>query len=126
MAQLQKEGKIKYLGLSEISSTTLRRACAVQIEYSPFAMDIESPQINLPNTCRKLGVAVVAYSPLGSGFLTGSIRSPDDFEEDDFRRIAPRFQGENFQKNLELVDKLEPIAKKKGCTSGQLSLAWLL
>ncbi|KAL8829465.1 MAG: hypothetical protein Q9170_006153 [Blastenia crenularia] len=132
MAELKKEGKIKYLGLSEVSSATLRRAhavhpiTAVQMEYSPFAMDIEDPQIALQKTCRELGVATVAYSPLGRGFLTGSLKSPADFEEGDFRRYSPRFSEENFPKNLELVKHLQEIAQKKKCTSGQLSLAWLL
>ncbi|KAL9595664.1 MAG: hypothetical protein Q9219_006297 [cf. Caloplaca sp. 3 TL-2023] len=132
MAELKKEGKIQYLGLSEVSSATLRRAhavhpiSAVQIEYSPFAMDIEDPQIALLKTCRELGVATVAYSPLGRGFLTGAFKSPADFEEGDFRKYAPRYSEENFPKNLELVNHLQEIARKKGCTSGQLSLAWLL
>ncbi|KAF8855508.1 Aldo/keto reductase [Acephala macrosclerotiorum] len=118
MVQLKKEGKIKYLGLSEISSATLRRACkvhhidAVQIEYSPFCIDIEQPQVDLLKTCRELGVAVVAYSPLGRGLLTGAYKSPSDFEEGDFRKFAPRFSSENFPKNLKLP--------------GQLTLAWLL
>jgi aryl-alcohol dehydrogenase-like predicted oxidoreductase len=126
------EGKIKYLGLSEVSATTLRRACkvhhiaAVQVEYSPFSIEIESPSIDLLKTCRELGVAVIAYSPLGRGFLSGSYRSQDDFEASDFRRHVPRFSVENFPKNLELVDKLSAIAKGKGCTSSQLTLAWLL
>ncbi len=128
----KREGKIKYLGLSEVSAATLRRACAVhhisavQIEYSPFAMDIEDPQINLLNTCRELGVATIAYSPLGRGFVSGQYRSPDDFEKDDFRRLCPRFSPENFHKNLELVDHLVEIAKRKDCTASQLTLAWLL
>ncbi|KAL8737495.1 MAG: hypothetical protein Q9181_001625 [Wetmoreana brouardii] len=132
MAELKEEGKIKYLGLSEISSETLRRAekvChidAVQIEYSPFTMDIEDPAIGLLDTCRELGVAVVAYSPLGRGMLTGTIKSPADFEENDFRKHAPRFSEENFPKNLQLVDKLTEVATKKGCTTGQLTLAWLM
>lgn len=132
MAELKKEGKIRYLGLSEVSSETLRRACkvhhiaAVQIEYSPFSMDIEDPNIALLKICRELGVATVAYSPLGRGFLTGTIRSPDDFEEGDFRKRAPRFSKENFPKNLELVDHIAALAKKKGCTPGQLTLAWLM
>lgn len=132
MAELKKEGKIRYLGLSEVSADTVRRACkvhhisAVQMEYSPFAMDIEDSNINVLKTCRELGVAVVAYSPLGRGFLTGSYRSPDDFEEGDFRKRAPRFSKENFPKNLELVDHIGSLAKKKGCTSGQLTLAWLM
>ena len=132
MADLKKEGKIRYLGLSEVSADTLRRACkvhhiaAVQIEYSPFTMDIENPQINLLKTCRELGVATIAYSPLGRGFITGAYRSPDDFEEGDFRKRAPRFSEENFPKNLELVDHIIALAKKKGCTAGQLTLAWLM
>ncbi|KAL8940211.1 MAG: hypothetical protein Q9211_002383 [Gyalolechia sp. 1 TL-2023] len=132
MAELKEEGKIKYLGLSEVSSATLRRAhavhpiTAVQIEYSPFAMDIEYPQIALLKTCRELGVATIAYSPLGRGFLTGAYKSPADFEEGDFRKSAPRFSEENFPKNLELVTHLQEIAQRKKCTAGQLSLAWLL
>jgi aryl-alcohol dehydrogenase-like predicted oxidoreductase len=132
MAALKDEGKIKYLGLSEISSDTLRRAqkvhkiTAVQVEYSPFALDIESKQIDLLNTCRELGVAVVAYSPLSRGMLTGTLKSPDDFEEGDFRTFAPRFNKENFPKNLKLVDQLTSIAKKKNATPGQLTLAWLM
>lgn len=132
MAELKVEGKIKYLGLSEISSDTLRRAekvhhiDAVQIEYSPFTMDIEDPAIGLLSTCRELGVAVIAYSPLGRGMLTGTIKSRADFEENDFRKQAPRFSEENFPKNLQLVDKLANVAKKKGVTTGQLTLAWLM
>ena len=127
-----REGKIKYLGLSECSAASLSRAykvhpiSAVQIEYSPFSMDIEDPQINLLNVCRELGVAVVAYSPLGRGFVTGQYKSPDDFEEGDFRSMAPRFSPENFPKNLKLVDEISRLAKKKGCTPGQLTLAWLM
>lgn len=132
MAQLKKEGKIKYLGLSEISSTSLRRAhkvhpiSAVQIEYSPYATDIESPDIELLKTCRELGVATVAYSPLGRGMLTGAYKSPADFEEGDIRKSAPRFSEENFPKNLKLADEIGALAKKKGCTPGQLTLAWLM
>jgi len=132
MAELKQDGKIRYLGLSECSSESLRRAhavhpiTAVQIEYSPFSMDIEDPNIGLLNTCRELGVAVVAYSPLGRGFITGQYKSPDDFEEGDFRRMSPRFSKENFPKNLKLVDEIGAVAKKKGCTPGQLTLAWLL
>ncbi len=132
MAELQKEGKCKYLGLSECSSESLRRAhavapiAAVQIEYSPFSLDIEDPQIALLKTCRELGVAVVAYSPIGRGMLTGAIRSPDDFEDGDFRKMSPRFSPENFPKNLKLVDRIGEIAKKKGVTTSQLTLAWLL
>ncbi|ERF76121.1 Aldo-keto reductase yakc [Endocarpon pusillum Z07020] len=132
MVELKKAGKIQHLGLSEVSAETLRRACkvhhiaAVQIEYSPFTMDIEDPKIGLLDACRDLGVATVAYSPLGRGFLTGRYRSPDDFEEGDFRRFAPRFSPENFPKNLELVDAIAQLAEKKGCTSGQLVLAFLM
>ncbi|TAQ83123.1 hypothetical protein B7494_g8553 [Chlorociboria aeruginascens] len=132
MVELKNEGKIKYLGLSEISADTLRRACkvhhidAVQLEFSPFAMDIEDPKIGLLATCRELGVATIAYSPLGRGILTGVYKSPDDFEEGDFRKISPRFSAENFPKNLELTDKIVTLAKKKGCTPGQLTLAWEL
>lgn len=132
MAELKKAGKVKYLGLSECSAETLRRACnvehidAVQIEYSPFTMDIEDPQIGLLAACRELGVATVAYSPLGRGFLTGALKSPDDFEEGDFRRFAPRFSKENFPKNLKLVETVKKIADEKGCTPGQLVLAFLL
>lgn len=98
----------------------------MQIEYSPFSVDIEDPSIGLLQTARELGVAIVCYSPLGRGFLTGQYRSPDDFEENDFRKISPRFSKDNFPKNLELVDGLARIAKKKGVTVGQLTLAWEL
>lgn len=127
-----REGKIGAIGLSEISANTLRRAhkihpiSAVQAEFSPFSMEIEDPKIDLLRTCRELGVTLVAYSPLGRGFLTGSIRSPDDFEDGDFRRYAPRYSKENFPKNLELVSALEKISTAKGCTTGQLALAWIL
>ena len=99
---------------------------AVQIEYSPWALDIEHPDIGLLKTRRELGIATVCYSPLGRGFLTGQIKSRDDLAEDDFRRISPRFSDENFHKNMELVHKLQEIAKEKGRTPSQLSLAWLL
>ena len=98
----------------------------MQIEYSPFTTDIESPDIGLLKTCRELGVAIVAYSPLGRGMLTGAYKSPADFEEGDFRSYSPRFSVENFPKNLKLVDQINEIAKRKGCTAGQLTLAWLL
>lgn len=127
-----REGKIKYLGLSEISADTLRRAYevhpidAVQVEYSPFSLEIEDPQVGLLKACRELGVAVIAYSPLGRGLLTGAVRSPDDFGETDFRKFIPRYSEENFPKNLELVDTLAAIAARKKCTPGQLTLAWLM
>ncbi|KAL4969437.1 NADP-dependent oxidoreductase domain-containing protein [Aspergillus stella-maris] len=132
LAELQDEGKIKYIGLSECSAESLRRACkvrhvaAVQVEYSPFSLEIESEQINILNTARELGVAVVAYSPLSRGILTGQVRSRDDFGADDIRSILPRYSAENFGKNLEAVDKLTELAKEKGCSVTQLTLAWLL
>ncbi|RGB28968.1 aldo/keto reductase [Rhizophagus diaphanus] len=130
LAELVKEGKIKYIGLSECSAATLRRAykvhpiAAVQMEYSPWTLDIETNGIM--EACRELGITIVAYSPLGRGFLTGKYKSIDDFEPDDFRRTVPRFQGENFDKNLELVRKFDEFASKKGVTSSQLCLAWVL
>ncbi|KAI9152377.1 Aldo-keto reductase str7 [Paramyrothecium foliicola] len=137
MSELQKAGKVKCLGLSEVSSSTLRRAhalhpiAAVQVEYNPWTLDIEGPSgTNLLDTCKELNVAVVAYSPLGRGILTGKYRSKNDFEHGDLRgdlrHILERYQDENFQKNLALVDKFEEIAKRKGCTVGQLTLAWLI
>jgi len=132
LKKIKQEGLIKYIGLSECSSDSLRRACkvehidCVQVEYSPFSLEIESEQINLLKTCRELGVALVAYSPIGRGMLGGKLRSPDDFEEGDFRKYAPRFSKENFPKNLELVDKIDAIAKKKNTTAPALTLAWLL
>jgi len=132
MKELVNAGKVKYLGLSECSSDTLRRAYAVhpiacvQIEYSPFSLDIEREEIGLLKTCRELGVAIVCYSPLGRGILTGQYKSPDDFEENDFRKFLPRFTKENFPKNLQLVDQLTALGKKKVCTPGQLTLAWIL
>ncbi|CAF3695497.1 unnamed protein product [Rotaria sp. Silwood1] len=132
LKELVQAGKIKYIGLSECSSNTLRRAhaihpiSAVQIEYSPFSLEIEHEDIGLLKTCRELGVAIVCYSPLGRGLLTGQIKSPDDLEQNDFRRRLPRFSKENFDKNLQLVDTLTSLAKKKGCTTGQLTLAWVL
>ncbi|KAK9470234.1 NADP-dependent oxidoreductase domain-containing protein [Dipodascopsis tothii] len=130
MAELVKEGKVKYLGLSECSATTLRRAykvhpiTAVQIEFSPFSTDAETN--GLFEACRELGVAVVAYSPLGRGFLTGAYKSVDDLPVDDWRRTNPRFQGENFAKNLAVVDAIGAIGKTKGYTPGQLTLAWIM
>jgi len=118
--------------LSECSSESLRRAykvhpiSAVQVEYSPWALDIEDPQIDLLKTCRELGVAVVAYSPIGRGMLSGTFTSPSDFAEGDFRKYSPRFSEENFPKNLKLVDQIVALAKEKGVTASQLTLAWLL
>jgi aryl-alcohol dehydrogenase-like predicted oxidoreductase len=129
MAELVKEGKVRYVGLSEASPETLRRAVkvhpitALQTEYSLWTRD---PETEILATCRELGIGFVAYSPLGRGFLTGQFRSFDDLPSDDYRRHSPRFQGENFQKNLDLVRKVEEIAKKKGCKPSQLALAWVL
>jgi aryl-alcohol dehydrogenase-like predicted oxidoreductase len=129
MAELVKEGKIRYLGLSEAGPQTLRRACAVhpltalQSEYSLWTRD---PENEVLPVCRKLGIALVAYSPLGRGFLTGRIRRFEDLAEDDYRRRSPRFQGDNFQKNLELTKGIEEMAAEKGCRAGQLALAWVL
>ncbi len=129
MAELVREGKVRHLGLSEAAAATIRCAhevhpiTAVQTEYSLFSRDIEDEV--LP-TLRELGIGLVAYSPLSRGFLTGQIRSLDDLDPDDFRRNSPRFSGENFQRNLELVDAVQEIAGEKDCTSGQLALAWVL
>jgi aryl-alcohol dehydrogenase-like predicted oxidoreductase len=130
MAELVTQGKVRYLGLSEASGQTLTRACAVhpiaalQSEFSLWTRDPE--ENGMLAACRKLGVALVAYSPLGRGFLTGAIRSPDDFEADDFRRNNPRFQGDNFARNLALVDEVKKLAADKGCSPAQLALAWVL
>lgn len=132
MVKMKEQGKIRHIGLSEVSSETLRRAHAVhpiaaaQVEYSPFTTEIESPQTNLLATCRELGVAVVAYSPLSRGLLSGHIKSPADFEPEDVRCHYPRFSAENFPKNMLVVEELERLAKKKGYTAAQLTLAWLL
>jgi len=129
MANLVKAGKVRYLGLSEASSATLRRAvevhpiAALQSEWSLWSRDIEDEV--LP-ACRELGLGVVAYSPLGRGFLTGAIRNIDDLADDDWRRFMPRFAPENFQRNIELVEKIEALAADKGCTPAQLALAWVL
>ena len=132
MAELKAEGKIRYLGLSECSARTLRRAhavhpiAAVQMEYSPFALEIESEQTDFLRTARELGVKIVAYSPLGRGFLTGTIKSRDDIEESDSRRRHPRFSETHFPENLNLVETLAGIAARKGATPSQLALAWVL
>ncbi|KAH8879822.1 Aldo/keto reductase-like protein [Thozetella sp. PMI_491] len=133
LAELKKEGKIKAVGLSEISSQSLRRAHkivpidAVQMEYSPWHLEIENEAgTDLLKTCRELGVTTFAYSPLSRGFLTGKVKSPDDFEPNDVRNNMPRFSKENFYKNMVLVDKIAELANKKGCTPSQLTLAWEL
>jgi aryl-alcohol dehydrogenase-like predicted oxidoreductase len=129
MAQLVEEGKVRYLGLSEASTSTIRRAhseyriSALQTEYSLWTRDPEDEILPL---CRELGIGFVAYSPLGRGFLTGRFRTFEDLPEDDYRRNSPRFQGDNFQKNLDLVQRVEDIARGKRCTPAQLALAWLL
>jgi aryl-alcohol dehydrogenase-like predicted oxidoreductase len=129
MAQLVQAGKVRYLGLSEVSPETLARAqrvhriTALQSEYSLWTRD---PEDGVLDACKRLDIALVAYSPLGRGFLTGSLKSPDDFAADDYRRSNPRFQGENFARNLALVAKVEQLAKDKGCTPSQLALAWVL
>lgn len=129
MAELVRQGKVRHLGLSEASPATLRKACAVypiaalQTEYSLFSRD---PEDSILEACRGLGVGFVAYSPLGRGFLGGRITRFEDLAPDDFRRRSPRYQGENFRKNLNMVRKLEEWAKARQCTSGQLALAWLL
>jgi len=129
MADLVQQGKVRFLGLSEASAQTVRRAHAVypisalQTEYSLWSRDVE--QEILP-TVRELGIGFVAYSPLGRGFLTGQIKRPEDIQDGDWRRNHPRFQGDNFQKNLDLVGRVEALARAKRCTPGQLALAWLL
>jgi aryl-alcohol dehydrogenase-like predicted oxidoreductase len=129
LAELVQEGKIRYIGLSEAAPDTLRRANAVhqitalQTEYSLWSRE---PEDEILPTCRDLGIGFVAYSPLGRGFLTGAIQSVDDLDEDDYRRFSPRFQGENFQRNLDLVTKIEELAADKAVTPAQLALAWVL
>ena len=130
MAELVETGKVRHLGLSEASPETIRRAhathpiTAVQTEYSVWTRDPEDNEVL--ETVRELGIGFVAYSPLGRGMLTGRFRSPDDFDEGDFRRNHPRFQGENLRRNLDLVERVQEIAAEKGCTPAQLALAWVL
>ncbi|MDQ2866589.1 MAG: aldo/keto reductase [Candidatus Eremiobacteraeota bacterium] len=130
MSELVQSGKVRYLGLSEASAENIGRAASVhpiaalENEWSLWSRDLE--ENGQLAAARKAGIALVAYSPLGRGFLTGAIASPDDFQDDDFRKHAPRFQGENFKKNLQLVKHVERLAKQKGCTPSQLALAWLL
>ncbi len=129
MADLVRQGKVRFLGLSEASGQTVRRAHAVhpisalQTEYSLWSRDVED---EILPTVRELGIGFVAYSPLGRGFLTGQIKRPEDIADGDWRKNHPRFQGENFQRNLDLVARVEELARAKRCTPGQLALAWLL
>jgi aryl-alcohol dehydrogenase-like predicted oxidoreductase len=129
MAELVAAGKVRYVGLSEASAATIRRAhaihplTAVQSEYSLWSRD---PEHEVLPTLRELGIGLVAYSPLGRGFLTGTITNPDELGDDDFRRHNPRFQGENFQRNLDLVERVKQLAAEHDCTPGQLALAWVL
>ncbi|WP_088894045.1 aldo/keto reductase [Leptolyngbya ohadii] len=129
MAELVQQGKVRYLGLSEAAPATIRRAHAVhpisalQTEYSLWSRD---PEDEILATVRELGIGFVAYSPLGRGFLSGAITHPEDLAEDDYRRHSPRFQGENFHRNLELVERVKTIAQEKGATASQLAIAWLL
>ena len=129
MAQLVKQGKVRHIGLSEPSVATVQRAhkvhplAAIQTEYSLFSRE---PEDELLPLLKQLGIALVAYSPLGRGFLGGRFRKPEDMAADDWRRGNPRFQGENFAKNLKLVDNLQALATNKGCTPAQLALAWML
>jgi aryl-alcohol dehydrogenase-like predicted oxidoreductase len=129
MARLVQQGKVRHLGLSEAAPATIRRAfkvhpiTALQTEYSLWSRE---PEDEILPTCRELGIGFVAYSPLGRGFLTGQIKKFEDLAADDFRRQAPRFQGDNFKRNLEMVYKVESLASRKNCTPGQLALAWVL
>ncbi|ETS77627.1 hypothetical protein PFICI_09689 [Pestalotiopsis fici W106-1] len=133
MVNLKSEGKFKYFGISECSSDTLRRASdvhhitTIQVEYNPWALEVKGPSGTfLLQAARKLGTAVFCYSPLGRGILTGRYKSADDLEPTDFRRSLPRFQNENFSKNLEIVERFKAMADEKGCSTGQLVLAWIL
>jgi aryl-alcohol dehydrogenase-like predicted oxidoreductase len=131
MAELVKEGKVKHIGLSEVSANTLRRAyavhpiAAVQLEYSPFTLDIEDPKVGVLAAARELGVAIVAYSPLGRGLLTGRYNGPEDFEDGDFRRGIPRYSKENFPNILKLSAALADVGKAHNASAGQVALAWL-
>lgn len=130
MAQLVKEGKVGYIGLSEVSSATIKKAhqihplTAVQTEYSLFERGVE--EAGILDTLKELGIGFIAYSPLGRGFISGEIKNPDDFPENDFRRSIPRFQGEQFYKNMELLNEIQKIADKKSITASQLAIAWVI
>ncbi|KAI0315462.1 Aldo/keto reductase [Amylostereum chailletii] len=132
MSDLVKEGKVKHIGLSECSESTLRRAHAVhpiaalQVEYSPFWLEIEEKDVGLFDACKELGIAVVAYSPLSRGLLTGRFKGPEDWAEDDIRHGYPRFSKENFPRILDAVEKFKQVGEKHGATPGQVALAWLL
>jgi aryl-alcohol dehydrogenase-like predicted oxidoreductase len=129
MSDLVKQGKVRTIGLSEVSTSSLKKAHAIhpitalQTEYSLWSRE---PEDELLNTCKELGIAFVAYSPLGRGILTGQIKKYEDFSDNDVRRNWPRFQGENFQKNIDLVQRIDALAKKKGCAASQLALAWVI
>ncbi|KAM5541770.1 hypothetical protein V8D89_004499 [Ganoderma adspersum] len=132
MAEQVKAGKVKHLGLSEVSADTLRRAhavhpiAAVQVEYSPFTTDIEDEKIGLLKACRELGVKVIVYGVVGRGLLTGKYRGPEDFTEHDYRRMIPRFSKENFPNVLKVVDGLQKVGEKHGASAGQVAIAWVL
>jgi len=132
MAELVKEGKVRYLGISECSAQAIRRAhaihpiAAVQVEYAPITLDIEAPSIGVLNTCKELGIAIACFTPLGKGILTGQYTSADEFPAGDYRKYMPRFSKENFPKVLVAVDALKAIGKKHGATAGQIALAWIL
>ncbi|GAD97551.1 aldo-keto reductase (AKR13), putative [Paecilomyces variotii No. 5] len=132
MVELKNERKIHYIGLSEVSASTLRRAhavhpiSAVQVEYSPFALDIEDPKVGVLQTARELGITIVAYSPMGRGLLTGRYNSYEDVAQNPFLSMMPRFSKDNFPKILELIKKIRTTAAQKGCTVGQLTMAWML
>jgi len=132
LTYFSREGKVKYIGLSEPSSESLRRAhavhpiSAVEVEYSPFVLDIENPKIALLKTARELGVKIVAYSPIGRGLLSGNIKSRDDLAPDDFRRTIPKYSEENFPKVLEIANRIKAIGENHGATASQVALAWIL
>ena len=129
MAELVREGKVRFLGLSEASASNIRRAHAVHpitALQSEFSLWTRDPEAEVLGVCRELGIGFVPYSPLGRGFLTGKIQKPEDIPQDDYRSTTPRFQGENFQRNLEIVKRVEEISREKRCTSAQLALAWVL